>query len=329
MRNRWILAAGASLPAMLGIASPSLGAECAAPRTLSTIALTLTDNGILMAPATLVGQRKMMIVDTGGFNGMLFPGAPRQLGLATGNSRVGAITVDGAFSRTITVVPEIVFGRLRATNYKFLVEAGADSSDIPDDAPFGLIAADILQNYDVDFDFAASKLNLIDPNHCPGQAVYWQASKVAVIPFRMDKSFHITFPVTVDGKDLTAMLDTGASRTTMNVNVANAKLRIHRDAPDVEKIGELKGDAYTASIYQHQFKTIAFGDVVIRDPMVVLIPDMTKKYFPTHTAVTSLIPEPEQRGLSDLLIGMSSLSKLHVYIAYKERKLYITEAAAP
>ena len=31
-------------------------------------------------------------------------------------------------------------------------------------------------------------------------------------------------------------------------------------------------------------------------------------------------------GLPDLRLGMSTLSKLHVYIAYKERKLYITSA---
>jgi len=34
-------------------------------------------------------------------------------------------------------------------------------------------------------------------------------------------------------------------------------------------------------------------------------------------------------GLPDLRLGMSTLSKLHVYIAYKERKLYITESATP
>lgn len=329
MRNRLITVFGASLVAILALASPSVGAECVAPRIVSTIDLTLTGNGTLMAPATLAGQRKMMIIDTGGFNGMLFPGAPRQLGIATVNSRVGVVTVDGALSRTIAVVPEIVFGRLRATNYKFIVEAGADKGDIPDEAPSGLIGADILQNYDLDFDFTAGKLNLIDPNHCPGQAVYWQAPSVAVVPFRMDKSFHITLPVTVDGKSLTAMLDTGASRTAMNVNTAQAKLRVDTKAADVEKIGELKGAAFTASIYQRRFKTIAFGDVVIRDPMVALIPDMTKNYYPSHTDVTSLIPDGQQGGLSDLLIGMSSLSKLHVYIAYKEKKLYITEAASP
>jgi hypothetical protein len=30
----------------------------------------------------------------------------------------------------------------------------------------------------------------------------------------------------------------------------------------------------------------------------------------------------------DLLIGMDVLSNLHIYIAYKERKLYVTAASA-
>ena len=31
-------------------------------------------------------------------------------------------------------------------------------------------------------------------------------------------------------------------------------------------------------------------------------------------------------GLPDMILGMNTLSQMHVYIAYKERKLYITAA---
>jgi hypothetical protein len=34
----------------------------------------------------------------------------------------------------------------------------------------------------------------------------------------------------------------------------------------------------------------------------------------------------ETVGLPDLILGMNVLSQMHVYIAYRERKLYITAA---
>ncbi len=40
------------------------------------------------------------------------------------------------------------------------------------------------------------------------------------------------------------------------------------------------------------------------------------------------IPNPEvETGLGDMILGMDILRHLHVYIAYKEQKLYLTPAA--
>jgi hypothetical protein len=42
------------------------------------------------------------------------------------------------------------------------------------------------------------------------------------------------------------------------------------------------------------------------------------------------IPTTEtETGLGQMILGMDILHRLHVYIAYKEKKLYLTPATAP
>jgi predicted aspartyl protease len=333
MRDHCNLAFAAGLIAALFTVAPmtALGAECSQQKLVASVDLTLPPDGVPLAPVTLAGKSKLMIVDTGGYVGVLFPAAVRQLGLRTGVAATGIVFANGRTSNITAQVPDFAISRLHAPGYRFMVQLGQDAGDIPDDEPSGIISPDILQNYDVDFDFGGSQLNLIDPDHCKGKVIYWPASSAAIIPFRLDKSFHIIFPVTVDGRKLNAMLDTGASVTVMNLNSAMSLFRVDVKAPDVEKVGVLKGESYTADIYRRRFKTIAFDGVVISDPAITLMPDMMKAHLPQdRTPIGSMIPDYNQpTGLEDLTLGMATLAKLHVYIAYQERKIYITPAVPP
>ncbi len=328
--------------AILAAASGGLAraAECAPQKISTSVDLVGAPGGVPIAPVLLAGQQKRMIIDTGAAVSLMFRPAVRQLGLQMGVSSTGVITVDGTLSTSVAST-DLILGTLRAPNFRFIVGSPArgaggaatllpdENVEIPDDQPLGLLGAEILQNYDADFDFPGGKLNLIDPNHCKGKVVYWPAKALAIIPFRMDKGSHITFPVTVDSKKMTAMLDTGASETTMKLNAAQTFFHVDPNAPDMEKLGEIRGDAYTASVYRRRFKTITFGDVAVSDPSIMLIPDMTKARLPVRPVTGSLLPARDRSGQEDVILGMSTLSNLHVYIAYKERNIYITPGAPP
>jgi predicted aspartyl protease len=151
--------------------------------------------------------------------------------------------------------------------------------------------------------------------------VYWSAPAVAIVPFTLDRGGHIIFRMTLEGKRLDALLDTGASATNLNLDIAKRTFNVDVNAPDVEKIGELAG-GYTASVYRRKFKSLAFEGVTINEPLINLLPNMLGPGQAPNTG--SLIRE--SRGLPNLILGMSVLGKLHVYIAYKERKLYISAA---
>jgi hypothetical protein len=202
----------------------------------------------------------------------------------------------------------------------------------PNDAPAerrsfdGVIGADMLTNVDADFDFGAKKLNLISQNHCDGKVVYWPAPTLAVIPFHFDKGGHIVFPLRLDDKRVNAMLDTGAYNTVLNLTVARRTFNVDTNAPDLKKVGELQG-GFTADVYRKQFKAITLDGVTVVNPEIDLLPDMTSNPARPTLGPGSLIRDTEA-GLPDVILGMNVLSKLHVYIAYKEAKLYITAAGA-
>ena len=62
--------------------------------------------------------------------------------------------------------------------------------------------------------------------------------------------------------EIDAVLDTGASFTFLNLTDAQRTFNINVNAPDVEKVGEIRG-GFSATMYRRHFKTLAFEGVTI------------------------------------------------------------------
>jgi predicted aspartyl protease len=320
------LLAGAFAAAVFFPASAG-AAECGPQQVLASVELLMQQNGVPLVPVSVVGKPKHFIVATGGYLSHVFPATVRELNLPRRTVSQSVVSANGMTSNAAARVSEFVIGGLRAQNVTLMVPPSQDTGDIPEGAPAGTLGPDVLQNYDVDLDFGAQKFGLIDPNHCEGKVVYWPAQTVAIIPFRLNTSSHIEFPATVDGKRVTAVLDTSASFSSMSLPIAQGQFDIDVNAPDVQKVGEIPGKGYTATVYARQFQSIALEGITIANPQLVLMPDMMRAQLRREAPTGGLIANSRQAsGLPDLRLGMSTLSKLHVYIAYKERKLYITSA---
>jgi hypothetical protein len=186
---------------------------------------------------------------------------------------------------------------------------------------------------DIDIDFAAHKLSFFSPNHCDGKVIYWPADAVAVVPMRNAGSQpgsglsteHIMIPVTLDGKQIDALIDTGSTNNVLNLRIAEGRFGVDVRSPDVKPLGQL-GNSASAQTYRKQFGTLSFEGVTVTNPVVDLIPDRQTGALGDERPIGSLI-RPADRGLPDLIVGMTVLSKLHMYVAYKEHKVYITAAA--
>ncbi len=281
-----------------------------------------------MITAMISDKPVALLVDTGGALSSLTKRAVQELNLQTGASRVELRNVAGQSENLEARLPSITLGRLRQEGAYFMVLPGYDDPAGPSIEQFGgILGGDMLRNVDVDFDFAANKLNLISPDHCAGAVVYWQAPALAVVPMTLNYANHIVFRMELDGRRVNAILDTGASNTVLNLDTARRTFRVDVNAPDVERIGEVTG-GYTASVYRRRFKTLAFEGVTISNPMIDMYPDIMGGGN-LGTSPTGSLIRGDRSGLPDLILGMSALSQMHVYIAYQERKLYLTAADPP
>lgn len=171
----------------------------------------------------------------------------------------------------------------------------------------GILALDFFLNYDVDIDFSTDTLKLFSQDHCAGNVVYWTAPAVGVVPITLDR-VQVTVPVELDGQKVTASIDTGATKTILPADFAQDRFHLALGDADTPGGAKVEGDL---KIYNHVFKSLTFGDVAVVNPRITIIGLQVKPHHP------------------ELTIGMDVLSKLHIYMALKEGKMYVSAAPTP
>jgi hypothetical protein len=180
----------------------------------------------------------------------------------------------------------------------------------------GILAMDVLNQFDLEFDFAHHKLNLFSPDHCKGQVIYWtKTAPVAAVPMTLRGDAEFVIPMQLDGKDLNAELSTGDT-ASLNGKIAH----------DDFGLENAKGT--------HTFKMISVDGLGITNPTLAVYPDESSGCNGgASQAANSLLTERDPimercYGHPDLVIGLQQLKHLRVYVAYKERMLYATSASA-
>lgn len=312
--------------------------ECPPLTRITSVDTTTGPGGYMLVPVKIGDAQRLMLFDTGGSLSSLSAAAAAELHIPTYDSRVRIADVAGKVSDRMAIIPSITIGTVETKRAEYMIFPG----DILRGAGgvVGLLAPS--PGVDIDLDFAGHKLSFFSPKHCEGKVVYWQAGAVAVVPMRnagirtpsalssqrsVIQTDRLTIPVTLDGKQIDAVIDTGSTNNVLNLRIAEDRFGVDVNAPDVIPLGQLGGVA-SAKTYRKQFATMAFEGVTVTNPVVDLIPDRQSGAFGDQRTTGSLT-RPADRGLPDLIIGMDVLRKLHMYVAYDERKVYITAGAAP
>jgi len=83
----------------------------------------------------------------------------------------------------------------------------------------GVLDISLFQHFDIDLDFAARSLNFFSADHCSGKILYWRAPGVAAVPY-VTRDNHILARVMLEGKELTAVIDTGSPISTVSFDAA-------------------------------------------------------------------------------------------------------------
>jgi predicted aspartyl protease len=279
------------------LAAPAAQAGCtAAP--LASLPLR-SERGHVLVEILINDQPAWFAVDTGAANSVMNTDLAKRLQLSTG--RYPSLTpTDISGNQTggkLTNRVRVSLGRQRILNQRRLFVA-----DLHTD---GLLAGDLLGGFDIDLDFAGARMNLFGRGICadpPGDGPS-QAIPSAVTDNR------VYAPVLLDGKELLALVDTGAPRSYIAASKAQADFGIRMDDARTARArgaygGELK-------VMPQDFHTLAIGGFTLEKPSLSLT-----------TPETGFAETP-------VVLGLEHLQGLRLFIAYGARRLTVSPASRP
>jgi len=292
------------LVSLLVWASPALAAETCGLVRMATFDMSINSAGGVSVPVTIGGQNVNLLVDTGAIFSMLTEESVQKLGLAELPAfDAREIIFGGKKIEHYVETTAVNLGGLRADRMPMQVIPGGV---LPEDMG-GILGPNVMRHYDVDFDFANAKFNFFSPDHCAGKVVYWTTSPAAQIVIGIDPNGHIEAPVVIDGKEMRATIDTGASRSVMSLELAKNLFDLDEKDP---KLTAVNGRFHAL---HYPFGALTLQGISVLHPDIELISEKE-----------SHVPDGDPK----LILGMGILRQLHIYIAYKEKKLYVTAASA-
>jgi predicted aspartyl protease len=310
----------------VGFSGASHAADCSALRIKNTVKMEpIARSGLMVVPITLNGVAKKFLFDTGGTISSISEAAASELKLPEYHSRYRTSDLHGEASTSFVQIHDVRFGAGSTSGVQLQVmgDYGFQNGGAPFDGI--LVTTGLFSHDDIDLDFNGERVNFFSPEHCEGKVVYWPHQVLSVVPVKMEQG-HIDVPVSLDGHPLRALLDTGSSRTVLNLSRAVEKLGFSPDVPAAPGIPRGNPDR---QIYPRRFATLAFEGVTVANPLVVVRP---MAFGPANELELGSRAENKDDILNrltpDMIIGMDVLSHLHVYLAVNEQKLYVTEAGS-
>jgi predicted aspartyl protease len=269
----------------------------------ATLPLKTESDGRVSVPVAIDGHDLSLLVDTGGAVATLSWEKVEEFGMRKKESSRYMIGAGGSVMSQYVSTENFSIGPLKGSGLVAYVDTrGLAAFD-------GTLGPDILRHFDVELDFANGVMQLFAPHHCPEKVVHWSDKGHVIVPVRMGHGYHIRMPVMLDGKEVMATIDSGAAATFMSMRLAKS-IGIAEKSPDLKlRPGSLPTDTY--KMYSYPFRALEFEGVSVRNPNIII----ASNEFTT--------------GLTgDLILGVGILRQLHLYIAYEEKKLYVTPALA-
>lgn len=274
----------------------------------------LKDFGTL--PVEMVGGRATTMVkingtdtrfalDTGAFFNIMSNASASSLGLRLRAAPFGfRITgIGGTADVQLAQVKE--FGILDTTlkNIDFIV-GGTD-------AGYGLLGANLLDFADLEIDLAHGKLTLFKVDHCDKVSLaYWTKDggyNLADIEPSDNQTDRRTFlSVTINGKKVRALLDSGAPATVLSRNAAE-RAGIDFNGPDVKFDGNSFGfGAKAVKTWTVPIDSFSVGTETIQHSQMQVIDGKFGD------------------GDTDMLLGLDFVLAHHMFIANSKEKIYFT-----
>ena len=235
-----------------------------------------TGGGILV-PVLVNGIEAVFVLDTGAERSLVTPDAVRRLGLAldewvsTTTRGVGGIVErPNAKPRSLTLggVPL----RRRTLNRDTSLTVGLLQTASGDGRPVdGLLGRDFLSLFDLYLDMQKRRLILYDVQGCTGRFLPWTGNYAGLMA-EMPMGSALVLPITLDGRRLRALLDTGATSSVI-VSPGMYRLGLTPASMAQDPAGAAHGIGPQSPVMRrHRFTSFQVGPYTKQSPTLWVTP---------------------------------------------------------
>jgi len=291
----------------LGIAAHAADKPVCKLENQAQLPVTMSGTQPLIA-GTINGTEAHFLADSGAFYSMISSAGAEKLQLKPEGSRKVFLLGVGGIEQA------------RVTNVKSLSLVGFRPAVI-DDVEFilggrshgygtiGMIGQNIIGQDDSEYDLANGVIRLFKSTGCGNQPLaYWNKSGIVgaiEIEKTTPRSPHFLGTAILDGRKITVMFDSGASRSMISRKAA-ARVGVNPEGPGVTDNGIASGiGSGWIKTWQGQFKLLDLGGEQIKN-------------------VRLIIGDTQFGGMADMLLGADFFLSHRMYVAKEQRKIYFT-----
>jgi hypothetical protein len=260
------------LTAMVAAAVLSL-AGCAGnsckPQPVALLDTAFPHSEMPIVHSTMNGTEVDTLIDTGAQYSTVSPHTANRLNLPVAADK--SVMFGGVGGTMFTSVATVHRYQLGASQGRkiLLPVLGLSHHKLPDGHELGgIIGNDILRYYDIDMDLPAQQVFLINTMGC-STVVPW-GGPLHPIPFGLAGDGAPIVPLTLDGRKISAIVDTGAGVSTMPDYLFRASGFAAEHLPLVGHIHlvGIGSEAFTATLYR--FHRLTIGGVTWQHPVIAV-----------------------------------------------------------
>lgn len=311
--------------ALLSTIVPVAHARDCQLKQYASLDLAVLRNGFLAVPVTIQGFPVAMILNTANPFSSVTESAASRLALQLIRLPSGAKVRSGVKAiEKMATTKEFSVGGVQFKSAEFVVISDDTFDPHQGDLQLiGILGMDVLGHFDIELDVSNRKMNLFSQDHCPGHAVYWSNSYDSV-PIRFGELGELYFPMELEGKKIETTLATGNQTTSLSTDVTRKLYNFDSHSSDVEKETDTAG---RTTAYYRAMKLSGEGIQIINAHIVLI--DRPRNDFCNLGSRSGAAAYEGCLGTHPLQLGLNVLTKLHFYIATKEKVLYFTPTEAP
>jgi predicted aspartyl protease len=299
--DKSLLPLGSGTPAFIvpSVQSIADAKDCTRPVGSTTVAIL---NSTPLVTVFANGVPLVLVLDTGAQRTVLTPAAAKRIGAKTPRVEFqrGLRGISGGLPTREVELHSFAVGHAAIPWHRVTV-AAIVTPPVFSTALDGVLGADVFSSFDIDLDLPRHRMVLYEKGACPGPN--WPG-RYAEISTGRSLSDHLFFPVQLDRHRLTAIVDTGAQRTTLSTTIARA-IGVTEAVLAGDRSTKTKGSAGEAlNSHLHRFNKLDVGGIVVRNPEIVV----------TDLRVRDV----------DLILGIDFIRSRKLWLSYASFRIFLS-----